>query len=56
MDRIEAQARYFRNLPFRDRSIKAVVHLEDTDDISFWSHQLKKCISGELSVSFIFKE
>lgn len=41
MDRIEAQARYFRNLPFRDRSIKAVVHLEDTDDISFWSHQLK---------------
>ena len=42
MNRIEEQARYYRNIPLRDRSIKAVVHLEDAEDILFWSNQLKK--------------
>ena len=41
MNRIEKQARYYRNLPLRDRSIKAVVHLEDSEDILFWKHQLQ---------------
>lgn len=41
MDRIYQQAQYFSNLPLRDRSIKAVVHLEDSDDVSFWSNQLR---------------
>ena len=40
MDRIYQQAQYFSNLPLRDRSIKAVVHLEDSDDVPFWSNQL----------------
>ena len=42
MNRIEEQARYYRNIPLRDKSIKAVVHLEDTDDILFWRNQLQK--------------
>ena len=42
MDRIEEQARYYRNIPLRDRSIKAVVHLEDAEDKLFWSNQLQK--------------
>ena len=41
MDRIYQQAQYFSNLPLRDRSIKAVVHLEDSDDVLFWSNQLR---------------
>ena len=41
MNRIEEQARYFRNIPLRDRSIKAVVHLEDAEDVLFWSNQLQ---------------
>lgn len=41
MNRIEAQAQYFRNIPLRDRNIKAVVHLEDKEDIPFWKHQLR---------------
>ena len=41
MNRIEEQARYYRNLPLRDRSIKAVVHLEDSEDILFWNNQLQ---------------
>lgn len=41
MDRINQQAQYFSNLPLRDRSIKAVVHLEDSDDVPFWSNQLR---------------
>lgn len=41
MNRIEEQARYYSNLPLRDRSIKAVVHLEDSEDILFWNHQLQ---------------
>jgi flagellar biosynthesis/type III secretory pathway protein FliH len=32
MNRIEEQARYYQNLPLRDRTIKAVVHLEDEED------------------------
>lgn len=42
MNRIEEQARYYRNIPLRDRNIKAVVHLEDAEDILFWSNQLQK--------------
>jgi hypothetical protein len=41
MDRIYQQAQYFSNLPLRDRSIKAVVHLGDSDDVPFWSNQLR---------------
>lgn len=41
MNRIEDQARYYNNLPLRDRSIKAVVHLEDSEDILFWDNQLQ---------------
>lgn len=41
MNRIEEQARYYRNLPLRDRSIKAVVHLEDAEDMLFWNNQLQ---------------
>ena len=42
MNRIEEQARYYQNLPLLDRSIKAVVHLEDAEDELFWNHQLQK--------------
>lgn len=42
MNRIEEQARYFHNIPLRDRSIKAVVHLEDAEDKIFWNNQLQK--------------
>lgn len=35
MNRIEEQAQYFKNLLLRDRSIKAVVHLEDAEDERF---------------------
>ena len=41
MNKIEDQAKYYNNLPLRDRSIKAVVHLEDSDDILFWDNQLQ---------------
>lgn len=41
MNRTEDQARYYNNLPLRGRSIKAVVHLEDAEDIQFWNHQLQ---------------
>ena len=41
MNRIEEQARYYQNLPLRDRSIKAVVHLEDAEDELFWKNQLQ---------------
>ena len=41
MNRIEEQARYYRNLPLRDRNIKAVVHLENAEDAIFWNHQLQ---------------
>ena len=42
MNRIEEQARYYQNLPLRDRGVKAVVHLEDAEDELFWNHQLQK--------------
>lgn len=42
MNRIEEQARYFRNIPLRDRKFKAVIHLEDAEDKLFWSNQLQK--------------
>lgn len=41
MNRIEEQARYYRNIPLRNRSIKAVVHLEDAEDMLFWNPQLQ---------------
>ena len=41
MNRIEEQAQYFKNLLLRDRSIKAVVHLEDAEDERFWNYQLQ---------------
>jgi len=47
MNRIEEQARYYRNLPLRDRNIKAVVHLEDSEDILFWNHQLQKALPAK---------
>ena len=42
MNRIEEQARYYQNLPLRDRRVKAVVHLEDAEDELFWKNQLQK--------------
>lgn len=42
MNRIEEQARYYRNIPLRNRGIKAVVHLEDAEDKLFWNLQLQK--------------
>ena len=42
MNRIEEQTQYYKNLLLRDRSIKAIVHLEDADDERFWNHQLQK--------------
>ena len=42
MNRIEKQARYFSNIPLRDRKFKAVIHLEDAEDKLFWSNQLQK--------------
>lgn len=47
MDRIESQARYFKNIPLRDRNIKAVVHLEDDEDKKFWNYQLQTVSSGK---------
>lgn len=47
MNRIEEQARYYRNLPLRDRSIKAVVHLEDSEDIFFWNNQLQNALPAK---------
>ena len=44
MNRIEEQARYYRNIPLRDRSIRAVVHLEDSDDKAFWNNQLQNVL------------
>ena len=42
MNRIYQQALYYSNIPLRDRSIKAVVHLENTDDVPFWNNQLQE--------------
>ncbi len=47
MSRIEDQARYYRNLPLRDRSIKAVVHLEDAQDKTFWNYQLQNAFPAK---------
>ncbi len=41
MSRIEDQAKYYRNLPLRDRNIKAVIHVEDKEDEIFWNTQLQ---------------
>lgn len=42
MNRIYQQALYYSNIPLRDRNIKAVVHLENTDDVPFWNNQLQE--------------
>lgn len=41
MNRIEEQVRYYKNLLLRDRSIKAIVHLENAEDERFWNNQLQ---------------
>ena len=41
MTRIEEQAQYYKNLLLRDRSIKAVVHLENAEDERFWNNQVQ---------------
>ena len=46
MNRIYQQALYYSNIPLRDRSIKAVVHLENTDDVPFWNNQLQEAHPG----------
>ncbi len=46
MSRIEDQANYFKNIPLMDRSVKAVVHLEDREDIGFWDNQLQTASPG----------
>lgn len=47
MSRIEDQANYYKNIPLRDRSIKAVIHIEDNDDHDFWNKQLQNIYSGK---------
>lgn len=47
MSRIEDQANYYKNLHLRDRSIKAVIHVEDKDDEEFWNVQLQNVQSGK---------
>lgn len=47
MSRIEDQANYYKNIPLRDRAIKAVVHLEDKEDESFWKFQLQNSAPGQ---------
>lgn len=47
MNRIEDQANYYKNLHLRDRSIKAVVHVEDRDDVKFWNIQLQNVAPGK---------
>lgn len=47
MSRIEDQANYYKNIPLRDRSIKAVIHIEDNDDYDFWDNQLQNVLSGK---------
>ena len=46
MNRIEDQANYYKNLHLRDRSIKAVVHVENKDDEAFWNVQLQTVHTG----------
>ena len=55
MNRIEEQARYYRNIPLRDRNIRAVVHLEDAEDILFWSNQLQEP-SLQITTCYILEE
>ncbi len=46
MNHIEAQANYYKNLHLRDRSIRAVIHIENKDDTSFWNSQLQAASPG----------
>ena len=48
MNRIEEQARYYQNLPLRDRSVKAVVHLEDAEDELFFT--MYRSLRGMLAI------
>ena len=54
MNRIEEQARYYRNIPLRNRSIKAVVHLEDAEDMLFWNPSTSERLSCDLSLHYVF--
>lgn len=47
MYHIENQANYYKNFHLRDRSIRAVVHVEDTDDCEFWDNQLQHVSPGK---------
>ena len=38
----EEQARYFRNIPLLDPSIKACIHIEDKEDRDFWDYHLQR--------------
>lgn len=46
MSRIEDQANYYKNLHLRDRSIQAVIHIENKDDENFWNVQLQTVLPG----------
>ncbi|MDE5878301.1 MAG: DUF4435 domain-containing protein [Muribaculaceae bacterium] len=46
MSRIEDQANYYKNLHLRDRSIIAVIHIEDEADKEFWNVQLQNVRIG----------
>ena len=46
MSQIEDQANYYKNLHLRDRSIRAVIHVENKDDEIFWDTQLQTVQPG----------
>ena len=46
MSRIEDQDNYYKNLHLRDRSIQAVVHVENKDDEAFWNFQIQSVLPG----------
>lgn len=55
MNRIYQQALYYSNIPLRDRSIKAVVHLENTDDVHFGATNSKKHILADTPLRLVDK-
>lgn len=46
MSHVEDQANYYKNLHLRNRSIQAVVHIENKDDERFWNVQLQTIRPG----------
>lgn len=46
MSWIENQANYYKNLHLRDRSVTAVIHVENKADESFWNTQLQSIKPG----------